>query len=41
MIFGKEVQQASVSTDAQWTTPTGGGYFFVPSISALQDVIGK
>jgi Dyp-type peroxidase family len=41
VIFGKGVQQASLSTDAQWIIPTGGGYFFVPSISALLDVIGK
>jgi hypothetical protein len=24
----------------QWVTPTGGGYFFAPSIRALRDVIG-
>jgi Dyp-type peroxidase family len=40
VIFGSEVQQASVSTKAQWVIPTGGGYFFVPSISALQTVLG-
>jgi Dyp-type peroxidase family len=38
-IFGTGVQQATVATDAQWIVPTGGGYFFVPSISALSDVI--
>ena len=41
VIFGKGVQQASLSTDAQWIIPTGGGYFFVPSISAMLEVIGK
>jgi Dyp-type peroxidase family len=30
-----------VSTDQQWVVPTGGEYFFVPSISALRDVLGK
>jgi Dyp-type peroxidase family len=40
-IFGSEMQQAAVATDAQWIVPTGGGYFFVPSITAMVDVIGK
>ncbi|MDB5384814.1 MAG: hypothetical protein JWM11_460 [Planctomycetaceae bacterium] len=40
-IFGTGVQQSSVSTNAQWIVPTGGGYFFVPSLSALTDVISK
>jgi Dyp-type peroxidase family len=40
VIFGSGVEQASVATDAQWIVPTGGGYFFVPSIAALRDVIG-
>ena len=41
VIFGKGVQQASVKTDAQWIVPIGGGYFFVPSVSALTEVIGR
>jgi hypothetical protein len=40
VIFGSGVQQASVATNAQWIIPTGGGYFFVPSITALRDVLG-
>jgi hypothetical protein len=40
VIFGSGVEQASVGTDAQWIMPTGGCYFFVPSIAALRDVIG-
>jgi Dyp-type peroxidase family len=27
-------------TPTQWVIPTGGGYFFAPSISALRDVLG-
>jgi hypothetical protein len=38
-IFGSGNQQASVATAAQWIVPTGGGYFFVPSISALTKVL--
>ena len=31
------LQQTDV--DSNWITPTGGGYFFAPSISALRDVL--
>jgi hypothetical protein len=30
---------AEVKTAAEWVKPTGGGYFFSPSLSALRDVI--
>jgi len=40
-VFGQGLQQASVSTDQQWVIPTGGGYFLLPSISAIRDVIAK
>jgi Dyp-type peroxidase family len=40
VIFGSGVQQASVATDAEWIVPTGGGYFFVPSLTALREVLG-
>jgi Dyp-type peroxidase family len=30
----------NLTTPTQWVTPTGGGYFFAPSISALRDVLG-
>ncbi len=38
-IFGSGTQQASVATAAQWIVPTGGGYFFVPSLSAIKSVL--
>jgi Dyp-type peroxidase family len=38
-IFGSGLEQAEVKTAKQWVIPTGGGYFFVPSISALRDVL--
>jgi deferrochelatase/peroxidase EfeB len=40
-VFGSALQQAEIGTSAQWVIPTGGGYFFVPSISALRDVLGN
>jgi Dyp-type peroxidase family len=41
VIFGSGVQQAAISTNAQWIIPTGGGYFFVPAIRALRDVLAS
>jgi hypothetical protein len=38
VIFGKGLQQAQVSTKAEWVIATGGGYFFLPSIRALRKV---
>jgi hypothetical protein len=40
-IFGSGVQQAEIATDAAWIVPTGGSYLFVPSISALIEVIAN
>lgn len=40
VLFGSGLQQATVTTNAQWIVPTGGGYFFVPSLSALREVLG-
>jgi Dyp-type peroxidase family len=39
VIFGEHFEQAQVSSAGQFIVPTGGGYFFVPSISALSKVI--
>jgi hypothetical protein len=40
-LFGSDIQQATLETSAQWIIPTGGGYFFVPSIAALRDVLAS
>ena len=42
-LFGKDctgTPRLSWRSDKEWVIPTGGGYFFVPSMSALRDVIG-
>jgi Dyp-type peroxidase family len=39
VLFGSGLQQAQVEAPHQFVTPTGGGYFFVPAISALAGVI--
>lgn len=39
-LFGAGLKQTDIKTSAQWVTPTGGGYFFLPSISALKEVVG-
>ena len=41
VLFGSGIQQATVATDAQWIVPTGGGYFFVPSLTAIRNVLAK
>jgi Dyp-type peroxidase family len=38
-LFGKGLQQARVEADGQFVTASGGGYFFIPSITALGTVI--
>jgi hypothetical protein len=38
IIFGAGGVGAEVSAKNQWVIPTGGSYFFVPSLSALSDV---
>jgi Dyp-type peroxidase family len=39
ILFGSGLTQAQVQAPDQFVTPTGGGYFFVPSRSALRTVI--
>jgi Dyp-type peroxidase family len=39
VVFGKGLQMADVRLPRQFVIPTGGGYFFVPSLSALRTVI--
>ena len=41
VIFGSGLQQAAVATAAQWIVPTGGGYFFLPSLTALASVVSQ
>ncbi|MFO0820871.1 MAG: Dyp-type peroxidase [Pirellulales bacterium] len=40
-IFGAGAQQNTVQTNAQWIVPTGGGYMFVPSLTALKEVLAQ
>ena len=39
VIFGADAQQAELRTAEQWIIPTGGGYFFVPSIPTLRNIL--
>jgi Dyp-type peroxidase family len=39
VLIGSDGSQQSVETTVEWVTPTGGGYFFAPSISAVRDVL--
>jgi Dyp-type peroxidase family len=38
-VFGKDLAAAEIHAPEDFVIPTGGGYFFTPSISALADVI--
>jgi Dyp-type peroxidase family len=40
-LISPTLQVQDVSTPDQWVVPTGGGYFFVPSITAMRDVLGQ
>jgi Dyp-type peroxidase family len=35
---GGGVQRVSMALERDWVVPTGGGYFFVPSVGALRDL---
>jgi Dyp-type peroxidase family len=39
MLFGAGNEIEHVEANKQWVTATGGGYFFVPSLSALRQVV--
>jgi Dyp-type peroxidase family len=39
-LFGSNLETSELKTDKQWVIPTGGGYFLLPSISAVRDVLG-
>lgn len=39
--FDGVIDRVVLDLPEEWTTPTGGGYFFVPSISALRNVLGS
>jgi len=41
VIFDKDAGTSTLSTNDQWITPTGGGYFFSPSLSAIESVLSK
>ena len=38
-VFDSQAEFVPLATDKQWITPTGGGYFFSPSLSALKTVL--
>jgi Dyp-type peroxidase family len=40
-LFGSGLQQAEFATEQDWVIPTGGGYFFVPSIGAIREVLAQ
>jgi Dyp-type peroxidase family len=39
VLFDSSTKPVEVTTDRQWVIPTGGGYFFLPSIYALEKVL--
>ena len=41
VLFGSDLEQETVGTNAPWLVPTGGEYYFTPSISAIREVLGE
>jgi Dyp-type peroxidase family len=41
VVFGKDLEEETISTSSDYVIPTGGGYFFSPSISALRDTLAS
>ncbi|NJM59324.1 MAG: Dyp-type peroxidase [Oscillatoriales cyanobacterium RU_3_3] len=35
-----QTKEAIIESETDWVIPTGGGYFFSPSITALKDILG-
>jgi hypothetical protein len=40
-VVGSNGAPHDVAVDAEWVVPTGGGYFFSPSISTIANVLGR
>lgn len=40
LLRADQSRASTVTVPRQWVTPTGGGYFFAPSLSALRAVLG-
>lgn len=38
-LFGMQLQTGEVTTQRQFVAPSGGGYFFLPSLTALRDTV--
>lgn len=41
VVFGQDAAQATLSTGSDFVIPTGGGYFFSPSVRALAEVLAR
>src|SRR6266853_3678079 len=39
VVFGSNLKAETIATNLPWLVPTGGGYYFTPSISAIRDVL--